>query len=70
MSCADCNHRSKTMCTIFDDIILSFADSCFMDSSKDNDGDEWMISAFDLFISYLLGVFTAIAVIRLVMAIG
>ena len=29
-----------------------------------------MISALDLFISYLLGVFTAIAVIRLVMAIG
>ena len=34
MSCADCKHRSKTMCTIFDDIILSFADSCFMDSSE------------------------------------
>ena len=29
-----------------------------------------MIMPIDLFVSYLLGVFTAIAVIRLVMAIG
>ena len=36
MSCADCRHRQKTMCMVFDDIILSFADTCFMDTNKDD----------------------------------
>ena len=36
MSCADCDYRDKTMCVIFDDIILSFADSCFMDTGNDS----------------------------------
>ena len=36
MTCADRDYRNKTMCVIFDDIILSFADSCFMDTGNDS----------------------------------
>ena len=36
MSCADCKHRDKSVCMVFDDIILSFADSCFMDTGNDS----------------------------------
>lgn len=42
MSCADCRYRSREFCTLFDDIILSFANSCFMDSTNSRivrDGD-------------------------------
>lgn len=38
MSCADCEHRMKDMCCLFDDVILSYANTCFMDSNKE-DGD-------------------------------
>lgn len=37
MSCSDCKYRHREFCSLFDDIILSYADSCFMDT--DNDGD-------------------------------
>ena len=37
MSCADCDYRQKEMCCLFDDVILSFANSCFMDTDGDND---------------------------------
>lgn len=36
MTCNDCEYRNKTVCMIFDDIILSFADSCFMDTGNDS----------------------------------
>ena len=38
MSCADCEHRIGELCCLFDDVILSYADSCFMDNSDDGDG--------------------------------
>lgn len=35
MSCADCNYRQKDTCTLFDDVILSFANTCFMDTTEE-----------------------------------
>lgn len=36
MCCADCDYRSRDVCVLFDDVILSFADSCFMDTENTN----------------------------------
>ena len=36
MSCADCDYRQQELCVLFDDVILSYADSCFMDTDKDD----------------------------------
>ena len=35
MVCADCMFREFDVCVLFDDVILSYADSCFMDSCDD-----------------------------------
>ena len=39
MSCADCNYRQRDTCCLFDDIILSYANSCFMDTNKRDKND-------------------------------
>ena len=36
MSCSDCEYRQREMCVLFDDVILSYTDSCFMDSSEND----------------------------------
>ena len=36
MSCSDCEYRHYDVCLLFDDVILSYADSCFMDTDKDD----------------------------------
>ena len=41
MSCSDCKYRHKEFCSLFDDIILSYADSCFMDTDKSMTGDDY-----------------------------
>ena len=41
MSCADCKFRCREFCSLFDDVILSYADSCFMDSDKSMSGDDY-----------------------------
>ena len=33
MSCEDCKYRQKDVCALFDDVILSLANTCFMDST-------------------------------------
>lgn len=35
MACSDCDYRQREVCCLFDDIVLSYANSCFMDTSKD-----------------------------------
>ena len=48
MCCADCDYRNKDYCCLLDDVILSYANTCFMDNSNDfnnseivnNDGDD------------------------------
>ncbi len=34
MCCSDCKYRQKNICLVFDDVILSLSNSCFMDSEK------------------------------------
>ena len=36
MSCSDCNYRQNEICCLFDDIILSYANTCFMDTGNDS----------------------------------
>ena len=32
--CGDCVNRKDDVCLLFDDVILSFADSCFMNTEN------------------------------------
>lgn len=36
MSCADCDNRIGELCCLFDDVILSYANTCFMDTGNDS----------------------------------
>lgn len=40
MACSDCDYRVREVCVLFDDVILSFANSCFMDTCNGDGVDD------------------------------